>query len=125
MIKALGISLLAVFAPIKAVLATALVLVLADLIVGILAARKRGEPITSAGIRRTVGKILVYETAIMLGYLAQTHLMGDIIPVVKIISGLIGAVELKSCLENLDTVSGGSLFKSLIAKLGSRNDSDV
>lgn len=123
-VKALGISLLAVFAPIKAVLATALVLVLADLIVGIVAAVKIGgwKSIMSSGIRRTFTKIFVYEAGIALGFLAETYLMGGSIPIVKIIGGVIGITEMKSVLENLDIISGGSLFKSLIAKLGSSND---
>ncbi len=120
-LKIIGLSLLAVFAPIKAIMLTAFVLVIADLITGLLAARKRKEPITSAAFSRTLIKTAVYQTAIMMGFLTETYLTGDMLPVCKIITSYIGMTELLSLVENLNTISGGSLMKSLIKKLGSQN----
>ncbi len=94
-----------------------MVLVAVDLVTGMLAARKRGEAIKSSGIKRTVGKILLYQTALCLGFLVQQNLTGDIVPAVKLISTLIGVTELKSVLENLNTLSDSSLFKVLIDKI--------
>jgi len=119
-IDALLISILAVFAPIKATLITTAVLVFVDLVTGIWAAVKRKEPITSSGIRRTVSKMFVYETAIMLAFLTEQY-MTDAVPFVKLIAGLVAVVELKSCLENLDSISGTDLLKAVIDKLGSEN----
>jgi hypothetical protein len=121
-LESLAIAGLAIFAPIKAVILVVGVLILADLIVGLLAAHKRGEPISSAGLRRTVTKAFVYEAAVMLGFLTETYLTGDSIPITKIVSGFIGVVELKSILESLDTLNGSPLYASLISKLGSQND---
>jgi phage-related holin len=119
-LKAIAISLVAIFAPIKAMLATTLVLIVADLILGIIAAHKRGEAITSAGLRRSVTKIFVYEVAIMLGFLAETYLIGSV-PIVRLIGGLISVVEVASILENLNSISGTNLLKSVVQKLGSQN----
>lgn len=124
-LKILAWSVLAVFAPVKMALITALVLVFSDLILGILAARKRGDAITSAGLGRTIVKLSVYEAAILLGFLAETYLTGAIVPVCKIITGYIGLAEATSVIENLNELSGGSLFKGLIAKLGSQNDKQI
>lgn len=121
-LEALLASILAVFAPIQMVIVTTGVLVLADLLTGVLAARKRGEKINSGGLRRTVTKTTVYLTAICLGFLVERYMIGDFIAVSKIVSGLISAVEAKSIFENLDTLNGSSIFKSLIEKLGSIND---
>lgn len=121
-LQALFLSTLSVFAPIKAVIVTTLVLVLADLILGVLAAKKRGELLTSAGLRRTITKIFVYETALMLAFLTEQYLTGELVPVCKIVSSFIGLVELKSCTENLNEISGGSLLKVLLEKLGSVNE---
>ena len=122
-VSGLLISTLAVFAPIKAVLLVTGVLIFADLITGILVARKKGQPITSAGLRRTVTKIAIYNTAIMVGFLAETYMLEGFIPVSKIASGLIGVVEMASLYENLNVLHGSNIFKSLIQKLGSVNDS--
>lgn len=115
-------ALLALFAPIKAAAIAAIVLVIADLITGVIAAHKRGEPITSSGLKVTVIKLFVYEAAILLAFLAQTYLTGTILPVCNLATTVIGLTEMKSVLENLDSIAGGSFFKSLIDKVNSSKD---
>jgi formate hydrogenlyase subunit 4 len=115
------LALLGVFAPIKAAVAVVCILVIADLILGILAARKRGETITSAGLRRSVSKLFIYETALALGFLTEIALTGDSFPVSKIVSAIIGLTELTSCIENLNEISGTDLLKALLSKLGSKS----
>lgn len=116
------ISLTAVFAPAKALIVVTGVLIFADLFTGILAARKRGEKIKSAALRRTVTKCFVYESAVLLGFLVEKYMLEGFIPVSKIAAGLISIVEMKSILENLDVINGHPIFTSLIKKLGSIND---
>jgi hypothetical protein len=122
-LKSLMIAILAVFAPIKAVIVVTGVLVIADLITGVIAAHKKGEQITSAGLRRTVTKTTVYLSAVCLGFLVEKYMIDSILPISKLVSGIIGVVELKSLMENLNTIHGSDLFKSIIDKLGSINDS--
>ena len=121
-VTGLLLSTLAVFAPIKALILVTGILIFSDLISGILAARKKGQKISSAGMRRTVTKVAVYNAAIMLGFLTETYMLDGFLPLSKIAAGLISVVEFKSILENLDTINGSSIFKSLIEKLGSVND---
>jgi phage-related holin len=113
----LALATLLVFLPIKATLTVVMVLVLVDLVTGILAARKRGEKITSSGLKRTVIKLLVYESVVMLGFLTEQYLTGDIVPVVKILGGLVGLTELKSVLENAEELTGIPLIQVIIDKL--------
>lgn len=117
-----ALAILAVFAPIQAVLVTALVLVIADLVTGVIAAYKRGETITSTGLKQSVIKALVYEVAILLAYLAEHYLIGDLLPATKIVGALIGMTELLSCMENLNSIHGSPVFKALIQKLVNKND---
>lgn len=117
----IGLSLIAVFAPIQGMILSALALTVADLVLGVYAAYKRGESITSAGLRRSVSKIFIYELAIMLGYVAQHYMMSDSLPVSSIVAGFVGLTELKSCFENLNSISGQDLLKSVIDKIGSAN----
>ncbi|MEO5367565.1 MAG: phage holin family protein [Magnetococcus sp. WYHC-3] len=113
----LGLAVLAIFAPIKAVIFTVGALVFADLILGLACAIKNKEPITSRAIRSTVSKLLAYQIAIMLGFLVEKNLIEESVPITKILSGLIGIAEFKSILENADILAGGNLFKSIIEKL--------
>lgn len=115
------ISILAILAPVKAVIITSMVLVAADLVLGLMAARRRGEAITSAGFRRTAIKLFVYEMAIILGFVAETYLIGSLVPVTKIVSAFVGLTELKSIVENLNIINGSPIFKILLDKLGSAN----
>ena len=113
----LALASILVFAPIKATLVVVMVLTLCDLVLGVAAARKRGEKITSSGLKRTVIKILVYEAVVMMGYLTEQYMTGDMVPVVKILAGLVGLTELKSVLENAEELTGIPLLQTIINKL--------
>lgn len=121
-LQPIAVSLVAVFAPIKAMLLVTGFLIVSDLISGILAARKRGEKVTSAGLRRTVTKCLVYNMAILSGFLVEQYMLASIFPISKLIAGIISLVELKSILENLNTINGSDIFKTVLTQLGSVND---
>jgi hypothetical protein len=121
-LQASTISLFAVFAPIKAIIITVGFLIVMDCITGIFAAMKRGEKISSAALRRTVTKAFVYQSAVITGFLVEVYLIDKAFPINKVVAGLIGVVEFKSILENLNTIHGENLFKSIIEKLGSIND---
>jgi phage-related holin len=116
-LEALALSIVAVFAPIKAVMLVTLTLVMCDFITGVWASRKQGKPITSSGFKRTVGKILIYETALCMAFLVHQYLTGDLIPADKLIASLIGLVELKSCLENFDIITGQDTFKAILDRI--------
>jgi hypothetical protein len=116
-LKALALSILVIFAPIKAALITVMVLSLVDLLLGILGARSKGLPITSRGLRRTISKVAVYELVVILGFLVETYLTGDAVPIVKVLAGMIGITELKSVLENLEALTGIPLLTLLIDRL--------
>lgn len=118
----LGVVIIAALAPIHTVLITVGVLVLADAVTGIWAALKRGEKVKSAALRRTVSKTIIYQMAVICGFLLERYLIGDILPISKIVAGMIGIVEFTSIMENLNTVYGGNLFKNILKKLGSQND---
>lgn len=115
-------AILAVFAPVKMILIITILLIFVDLVTGIIAAHKKGQKISSAGLRRTTTKTAIYLTAICMGFLVEKYMLEDYLALSKIIAGLISIVELKSLLENLDVINGSPLFKSLIKKLGSVND---
>lgn len=114
-------SVLSLFAPLKPVLLATFALVIADFITGVIAAYKRGEPITSSGFKRTVGKLLIFQAAIICAFITEIYLTGDLAPVQKMVAAFIGLTELTSIAENLNSISGGSLLKALISKISSKN----
>lgn len=115
-LEAAAVAILAVFAPIGPVLATVVVLVLADLLMALGAALKARQPVTSRGVRRTIIKLLAYEVVLAAAFLAEAHL-GLPIPAVKLLAGLIAAAEMKSLLEHANELTGGSVFRAVVDKL--------
>ena len=102
-------------APIQGAIISTFALVMIDLILGLLAARKTNVPITSSGLKQTVLKLLAYELGIVLAFIVQTYLAPQL-AAVGILTTLIGTVELKSLLENIDIITGGDFFKSILSK---------
>jgi uncharacterized membrane protein YjgN (DUF898 family) len=103
--------------PIHAAVISVVALPLVDLALALISAKRLGKPITSSGLKRTVAKILVYETATILAFVVEHYLAGELIPIVKTVTGLVGMTELKSCLEHLDDLGANPLFASLLDKL--------
>lgn len=116
------VSAMAALAPIKPVMITVGILIISDLITGIWAARKRGEQITSAALGRTVSKMVVYQTAVVTGFLLQKYLLADAMPIVNVVGGIIGMVEFKSFVENANAIVDGDIMKEILKKLSSKND---
>lgn len=121
--KALVLASLSVFLPIKPLMLATLFLVLADTVTGVWAAKKLGQVITSAKLRRCVSKSLVYTLALLVTHVAGTYLL-DTDFTAKVMAGALGLVELKSVLENMNKITGGDIFAGVLAKLGSKNDKE-
>jgi hypothetical protein len=110
------------FAPIRPSMAAVFLLPVIDLILALVYAKRSKQPITSSGIKRTVAKVFLYELATILAFVTETYLTGAFVPAIKMVTGLIGVTELKSCLEHLDDLGGQPLFASLLSKLAPPND---
>lgn len=121
-LKMLILAVLTVFAPIKASVIAIFVLTVLDLITGVIAAHKEGQPITSAGFKRTVIKLALYEIALCAAFLVQQYLTQDLFPASKLVAAIVGLTELKSMLENMDRISGDKFFVGIIAKVSSAKD---
>lgn len=105
--------------PVVAFLAGIMVLVVADLCSGIAASHKRGIPLTSWGLRRTIMKGTWYFAAVLITHMVQQIWMPGV-PIVMAVSSYIAITELKSNLENISFLTGTNIaFESLsyIARL--------
>lgn len=122
-LKSIFVAIVAVLTPIHAVMISVGFLIFADLFTGILAAKKAGEKITSAGIRRTISKMFVFQVAVISGFVVETFI-GVPLPIAKIVASAITLSELVSVLENVQKITGENIFAKVIKKLGSDNDKD-
>ncbi len=119
--ETLALSLLAVFTPIRPLMLVTGVLVLADMITGIMAARKSRQPITSSGLKQSVKKLLMYEVALCLSYLVHKYMIGDLLPAEKIIAAMVALTELKSIMENFSIIDASPVFSNLIGKIDAQS----
>lgn len=102
--------------PIRPALIAAAGLVIVDLISGLIASIQEGKKITSSGLRRTIVKMLAYQSAIIIAFILESYLL-DGLPVVKTVTGLIGVTEGKSFFENIHRITGIDFWSVLISKL--------
>lgn len=117
-LAAKGLALLvSIMSPIAPVMATAGTLVVVDTVTGVWAAIKYKHKITSHKFKRVVVKTFGYLTAIFIAHLIEKYMIGDAIPMVKTVSGLIAMTEGKSIFENLRRITGIDLWKAMLDKL--------
>jgi len=98
--------------PIWPFIATAIALVFADAVTGVMAAKKRGDKITSRGFYRTSQKIVVYMASILACEGVRIVFVPSI-PVTYTAAAAICVTELKSILENTRSVSGVNIFQQI------------
>ena len=101
------------FLPIKHFLIFTIFVVFADTVTGIMAAKKRKEPITSKGLYRTSQKILTYFCGIMIFHGASIT-FGLPSQIVYSVSFLISFTELYSISENIKSITGVNLATTIL-----------
>jgi len=101
------------FLPIKHFLIFTIFVVFADTVTGIIAAKKRGEKITSKGLYRTSQKVVVYFCGIMIFHGAGIT-FGLPSQIVYSVSFLIAFTELYSISENIKSITGVNLATTIL-----------
>ena len=113
---------LAVFLPIKELMLTIGFLVGADLVVGVWKAIKTGQRIRSRRMSDTITKLLLYQLAIMSGFLIETFIISELIPVTKLIATVIAIIEFKSIIESIESVTGKDLWSKIKTIIGRKSE---
>jgi uncharacterized membrane protein len=101
------------FVPIKHFLIFTIFVVFSDTVTGIMAARKRGEPITSKGLYRTSQKVVTYFCGIMIFHGASIT-FGLPSQITYSVSFIIAATELFSISENIKSITGTNIGKIIL-----------
>lgn len=96
------------FLPIQHFLIFTIFVVFSDTVTGIMAARKRREPITSKGLYRTSQKIVTYFCGIMIFHGASIT-FGLPFQITYSVSFIIAATELFSISENIKSITGTNI----------------
>lgn len=119
--------LLAFLAPIQGILLTVAFCILTDTVIGIWKAKKLNEKVTSRGLSRIISKMFLYQGTIILIYMVDKFIFGDILIKVfsiellltKVVALILASIELFSADENYRAVKKYGLwhaFKRLVAR---------
>jgi len=117
---ALALSALALLAPVTGLMGAVGVLIGADFITGVLAARKRGEALTSKAMSRTITKALVYQLAVISAFALEGLVPGGL-PIAKLIAAAVALVEFRSLTENVKTLTGVDMT-SILEKIQKKRE---
>lgn len=110
--------LLTYFAPVFPLILAIGFLVACDLLTGLIKAKKEGGwcNIKSRKMRATISKFIVYGVSVMVAHVMEKTFLPDF-PAMRVVSGLIALIELKSMDENIKEITGVSLFGKLLELL--------
>ncbi len=118
-VKSFFLALGSFFLPVKPLLLVVGLCICCDTILGVWAAHKRGEKITSRKLGNIIPKMLLYQAAVMVGFILETYLLGEFISYIidipnlftKVIAMVLVFVESLSINENFENITGKNLFK--------------
>ena len=113
---------LAVFLPIKELMLTIGFLVAADMVVGIWKALKLKQRIRSRRMSDTITKLLLYQIAIMSGFLIESFIIAELIPITKLVATVIAVIEFKSIIESIESVTGKDLWSKIKSIIGRKSE---
>jgi hypothetical protein len=119
--------LAALFAPIYGIMATIAICIIADTVIGLWKAKKLNERISSRKLSQVISKLLLYEATLILFFLIDRFMLGDILAhffaidflLTKAVGLVLVSVEVFSMDENYRAVKKYGLwhaFKQLVGR---------
>lgn len=119
-LKSFILALGSFFLPVKPLLLLVGLFICSDTVLGIWAAHKRGEKINSRKLGNIIPKIILYQAAVLIGYVLDVLLLGEFVNyfinipmfITKIIAMILIFVEALSINENFENITGKNLFNS-------------
>lgn len=128
-LKPLIIAGFSFFIPILPLLILVGIFIFSDTIIGIWAAIKRGEKITSRKLGNIIPKMLLYQSSVLVGYMMDIWLLGEFTKyifsvdmlITKLITMTLIFTEFLSLNENIEYITGKNLllkFKEMISRVG-------
>jgi len=123
-VKSIFLVFLSFISPIQSIIIAIFFLTLLDFITGIIASIKAKIAITSSGISRTVSKIFVYTTTIIVCHILTEYILkSQDFPILPLVSSLIAITEATSIFENLNIISNNNVITYIIRMLSNEKRS--
>lgn len=119
-LKSFLVSVAAFFLPIVPLILLVGVFILGDTALGIWAAKKRGERISSRKLGNIIPKMVLYQAAVVTAFLLETFLLGEFISILfsieiiftKLVALTLIFIEGVSMDENFTSITGKNMFRA-------------
>jgi amino acid transporter len=101
------------------------ILILTDTAIGVYAAFKAKEAISSRRFGNVISKMVLYQISLISGFLVETYVLDNIIPMTRVIAGVITFTELFSILENVSKITNspiGEKIKKILNRKAKESD---
>ena len=132
-LKSFLVSMGSFFLPVVPLVILVGLFILGDTILGVWAAKRRGEKITSRKLGNIIPKMVLYQGAVVTAFLLDTFLLGEFIAILfsidilftKLVSLTLIFIEGVSIDENFTSITGKNMFssfKDMITRTASLKD---
>jgi hypothetical protein len=64
----------------------------------------------------------LYQLAIVSGFLIETYIIDQLIPITKLIATVVAVIEFKSIVESIESVTGKDLWGKIKTLVGRKNE---
>ncbi len=119
------LSCVAIILPLKMMMITTGFLIMIDFITGLWSSVKNGEDFSSKKMANTISKSVLYQLAIISGFLIETYVITHLpFSMVELIAGFICLIELRSISENIFKITNVNFFSSILEFLKRNNKLD-
>lgn len=106
----ISIWFVALLTPINGVMGALIMLITIDFVTGIVASFKLGRKIRASAMVNTVHKFLIYLLVTLAAHITEVEVIPEL-PIMKVTSGFIALVELRSIYENFNEIFGLDIWK--------------
>jgi hypothetical protein len=107
--------------PIKFIMLTVGFAIMADTLVGLYRAKKKGEKITSRKLSQVISKMVLYQSSVVLFFCIEQFILADFIILftgiplflTKLVGALLVFIEIQSINESLESLTGKGIWDRL------------
>ena len=117
------VSMLSILIPVQPLMVVTSIMIAMDFLTGVWKNLKKGEKFSSSKMSNTISKMVLYQIAILTGFLLEIYII-PILPVSKIVAGFLATTEFQSLIENIGEITGIDIWGNIKKHFVKKSDND-
>jgi len=107
------ISCVAILAPTTPLMVVTGMMIFFDFFTGVWKSFKREEKFSSTKMSNSISKMVLYQIAILTGFVLEIYILHGLIPISKIVAGFLATTEFQSLIENIGEITGIDIWGNI------------